>query len=190
MFEAKQLRKHALECLCLQADCMEMAGVAYGHNVQSHFVSMAEFWGALAVSGPSVDADSDIVDGEIATIARKSPHVVLIVEHDELLKSLTANIMKNAGFVALQASNADEAAAILEARSDIALLFTGITMPSSMNGLSLAHMVAERWPTVKIVIASSQIRLAGPGLPKGSSFFLKPYNAERMISEIRLLIGP
>ena len=44
MFEAKQLRKHALECLRLQADCMEMAGIAYGHNVQSHFVSMAEFW--------------------------------------------------------------------------------------------------------------------------------------------------
>ena len=98
--------------------------------------------------------------------------------------------MKNAGFVALQASNADEAVAILEARSDIALLFTGITMSSGMNGLSLGHMVAERWPTVKIVIASSQIQLAGPGLPKGSSFFLKPYNAHRMISEIRLLIGP
>jgi hypothetical protein len=62
-------------------------------------------------------------------------------------------------------------------------------MPSSMNGLSLAHMVAERWPTIKIVIASSQIRLVAPGLPKNSSFFLKPYNAERMISEIRLLIG-
>ena len=189
MFEAKQLRKHTLECLRLQADCMELAGVACGHNVQSHFVSMAEFWGALAVSGPSVDANSDIVGGEVTTTAKKSPHVVLVVEHDELLKSITADIMKNAGFVVLRASNADEAVAILEARSDIALLFTGITMPSSMNGLSLAHMVAERWPTVKIVIASSQIRLVAPGLPKNSSFFLKPYNAERMISEIRLLIG-
>ena len=75
MFEAKRLRKHTLECLRLQADCMELAGVAYGHNVQSHFVSMAEFWGALAVSGPSVDADSDIVGGEVTTTAKK--HLIL-----------------------------------------------------------------------------------------------------------------
>jgi len=54
MFDAKQLRKHALECLRLQADCMELAGVAHGSNVQSHFVFMAKFWGNLAVSGPSL----------------------------------------------------------------------------------------------------------------------------------------
>src|ERR1700679_872265 len=52
MFEAKQQRKHVLECLRLQADCMELAGVVRGHDVQSHFVSMARFWGALAVSEP------------------------------------------------------------------------------------------------------------------------------------------
>jgi two-component system, response regulator PdtaR len=105
------------------------------------------------------------------------------------LKLLTADIMADAGFVALQASDADEALAMLESRSDIALLLTSITMPSRMDGLSLAHMVATRWPAVKIVIASSQIRLAGPRLPKNSSFFLKPYDAQRMISEIRSLIG-
>jgi hypothetical protein len=33
----------------------------------------------------------------------RSPRVVLIVEHDELLKLLTANIMEDAGFAALQA---------------------------------------------------------------------------------------
>jgi len=119
-----------------------------------------------------------------------SPRVVLIVEHDGLLKSLTADIMEDAGFVALQASDADEAVTILEARSDIALLLTAIRMPSRMDGLGLAHMVAKRWPAVKIVIASSQIRLAGSRLPKNSSFFLKPYNAQRTISEIRSLIGP
>ena len=55
----------------------------------------------------------------------RSPHVVLIVEHDALLKSLTVDIMEDAGFVALQASDADEAVTILEARSDIAcLLYT------------------------------------------------------------------
>ena len=51
MFEAKQLQRHALECLRLQADCMQLAGVARSLNVQSHFVAMAQFWGALAALG-------------------------------------------------------------------------------------------------------------------------------------------
>jgi DNA-binding response OmpR family regulator len=46
----------------------------------------------------------------------RSPHVVLIVEHDALLKSLTTDIRADAGFVALQASDADEALANLESR--------------------------------------------------------------------------
>jgi DNA-binding NtrC family response regulator len=120
----------------------------------------------------------------------RSPHVVLIVEHDALLKSLTVDIMEDAGFVALQASDADEAVTILEARSDIALLLTSIAMPSSMDGLSLAHTVGKRWPAIKIIIASGQVRLAAHNLRKNSRFFLKPYHAQTMISEIRSLIGP
>ena len=119
-----------------------------------------------------------------------SSRVVLIVEHDELLQSLTADIMANAGFVALQASDADEALAILESRSDIALLLTSVIMPGSTDGLGLAHTVCKRWPAIKTIIASGQRRLIRRGLPKGSRFFLKPYHVQTMISEIRSLIGP
>jgi DNA-binding response OmpR family regulator len=119
----------------------------------------------------------------------RSPHVVLIVEHDALLKSLTADIMADAGFVALQASDADEAVAILESRSDIALLLTSVAMPGSMDGLGLARTVCKRWPAIKTIIASSQVRLIGSDLTAGSRFFLKPYYARTMISKIRSLIG-
>jgi hypothetical protein len=67
MFDAKQLRKHALECLRLQADCMELAGVAHCQNMQSHFAFMAQFWGNLAVSGPSSNAGLKILEAEIQT---------------------------------------------------------------------------------------------------------------------------
>jgi DNA-binding response OmpR family regulator len=118
------------------------------------------------------------------------PQVVLIVEHDELLKSLTSDIMESAGFAVLQASDADEAVTVLESRSDIALMLTSVTMPGSMDGLGLARTVRKRWPAVKTIIASSQVRLIGSDLTAGSRFFLKPYHAQIMISEIRSLIGP
>jgi DNA-binding NtrC family response regulator len=120
----------------------------------------------------------------------RSSRVVLIVEHDGLLKLLTAAIIEDAGFAALQASDADEALAILERRSDIALMLTSVAMPGSMDGLGLARTVCKRWPAIKTIIASGQVRLIGSDLTAGSRFFLKPYDAQTMISEIRSLISP
>jgi hypothetical protein len=56
MFESEQLRKHALECLRLEADCMQLAGYASNPNSQSHFLRMARIWSTLAVSRPSANA--------------------------------------------------------------------------------------------------------------------------------------
>jgi DNA-binding NtrC family response regulator len=123
-------------------------------------------------------------------MTERLPHVVLIVEHHELLQSLTADIMAEAGFTVLQASDADQALAILKSRSDIAVLLTSVAMPGSMDGLGLARRVSKRWPGIKIIIASSQARRTGPNLPTGSRFFLKPYHSEVMISEIHAMIGP
>ena len=119
---------------------------------------------------------------------RSSP-VVLIVEHDALLKSLTAEIIEEAGFATLQASGSDEALALLESRPDIAVLLTSVAMPGSTDGLGLAHRARKRWPAIKIIIASSQDRRIGYNLPTGSRFILKPYHSRTMISELHSLIG-
>ena len=116
-----------------------------------------------------------------------SPPAVLIVEDDQLLMALTAGIVEDAGFEAIQAGNADQAVAILEARSDIALLLTDIDMPGSMDGVKLAHAVRDRWPPIKIIVVSS--RVTERHLPTGSRFFRKPYHVAAMISEMRSLLG-
>jgi hypothetical protein len=67
MSDPKQLRKHALECLRLQADCMELATVAPSGNLQSHFVNMARFWGAKAVSGSSANAGPEMSNAGMQT---------------------------------------------------------------------------------------------------------------------------
>ena len=41
MLDPEQLRKYALECLRLEADCMQLAGDAPDTNSQSHFLRMA-----------------------------------------------------------------------------------------------------------------------------------------------------
>src|SRR5712671_6229133 len=69
------------------------------------------------------------------------PPVVLVVEDEMLLRMRAVAMVEDAGYTSVEAVDADEAVEILASRSDIALLFTDIQMPGSMDGLKLAHTV-------------------------------------------------
>ena len=120
---------------------------------------------------------------------RVVPTVVLVVEDEMLLRMRAVDMVEDAGFTPLEAVDADEAVAILELRSDIALLFTDIQMPGSMDGLKLAHAVHERWPPIKIILVSGQLKLANIDIPADSRFFGKPLEAREIIAEMRNMIG-
>jgi CheY-like chemotaxis protein len=117
------------------------------------------------------------------------PAVVLVVEDEMLLRMRAINMVEDAGYTSLEAVDADEAVAILESRSDIALLFTDIQMPGSMDGLTLAHAVHKRWPPIKIILVSGQLKLASIDLPADSRFFGKPLEAKVMIAQMQSMIG-
>src|ERR1700680_1575517 len=108
---------------------------------------------------------------------------VLIVEDEMLLRMRAVDIAEDAGFTPVEAINADEAIAILESRSDIDLLFTDIQMPGSMDGLKLAPAVHDRWPAIKIILVSGQVKPSEAEKPADSRFFGKPLSVARMITE-------
>lgn len=120
----------------------------------------------------------------------ESTPVVLVVEDDWLLRLLAIEMVEDTGLVAVEAANADEAIAILERRADIALIFTDIDMPGSMDGLKLAHAVRRRWPPVKIIIVSGKTLLTDDDLPSDTRFFPKPYSVPGMIAELQSLAAP
>jgi CheY-like chemotaxis protein len=116
------------------------------------------------------------------------PIVVLVVEDEMLLRMRAVDMVEDAGFTPVEAVDADEAVAILESRSDVAMLFTDIQMPGSMDGLKLAHAVHERWPPIKIILVSGQLKQANIAIPADSRFFGKPLEAKEMIAEMRNMI--
>jgi CheY-like chemotaxis protein len=118
------------------------------------------------------------------------PAIVLVVEDDMMLRMRAVDMVEDAGYTSLEAVDADAAFAILESRSDIALLFTDIQMPGTMDGLKLAHAVHQRWPPIKIILVSGQLRLANIDIPPHSRFFGKPLEANEMIAEMQDMIGP
>ena len=100
--------------------------------------------------------------------------VILIVEDDFLLRMNAAEMIQDAGFDVVEAGNADEAIAILEARPDIHVVFTDIQMPGSMDGLKLARFVRGRWPPIKIVATSGNFAVRDGDLPEGGVFSPSP----------------
>jgi CheY-like chemotaxis protein len=117
------------------------------------------------------------------------PAVVLIVEDEMMLRMFAVNMVEVAGYTPVEAVDADEAIAILESRSDIALMCTDIQMPGSMDGLGLAHAVHERWPSIKIIVVSGQLPPSSVDLPPCSRFFGKPLQAGEMITQMQSMIG-
>jgi two-component sensor histidine kinase/CheY-like chemotaxis protein len=114
---------------------------------------------------------------------------VLVVEDEMVLRMRAVDIVEDAGFTPVEAVNADEAIAILESRSDIDLLFTDIQMPGSMDGLKLAHAVHDRWPAIKIILVSGQVKPSDAERPADSRFFGKPIGVRQMIGELQAMVG-
>ena len=113
--------------------------------------------------------------------------VVLIVEDEFLIRMEAVNLIRDAGFDVVEAGNADEAILILESRFDIAVVFTDIQMPGSMDGLKLASAIRGRWPPIKIVATSGLHTLSENDLPSGSRFLHKPYSPRQVVGALREL---
>jgi len=58
-----------------------------------------------------------------------------------------------------------------------------------MDGLKLAHAVHHRWPAIRIILVSGQIKLADADKPTDSRFFGKPLEVKRMINELQDMVG-
>jgi CheY-like chemotaxis protein len=118
-------------------------------------------------------------------VSAKGP-VVLVVEDEFLLRMDAVDMIETAGFEVVEAADADAAIEILEARNDIAVIFTDIQMPGSMDGLKLARAVRGRWPPIKI-IATSGVHVGETDLPEGGRFLPKPYSSAQIARMLRQL---
>jgi CheY-like chemotaxis protein len=110
--------------------------------------------------------------------------VILIVEDEALVRLSAVGMLEDAGFRMIEAvMNGDEALELLEADSDVQLLFTDINMPGTIDGMALARRVHDRWPQ----IASSKPIPKTDELPSGSRFEQKPYSPATVVRHAREL---
>jgi CheY-like chemotaxis protein len=113
---------------------------------------------------------------------------VLVVEDEPITRMDVVGQLEEGGFKVFEAPDADRAIKILEANPAIRILFTDVDMPGSMDGLKLAAAVRDRWPPIKIVIASGLRKINMDALPDNSRFFSKPYNVNEIAATMRSMV--
>lgn len=112
-------------------------------------------------------------------------HVVLVVEDESLIRTTAVDMVEQAGFEAIAASNAEEAIRILESRNDIRAVFTDVQMPGALDGLKLAQVVRNRWPPVALIVTSGRMKISERDLPNGGRFLGKPYQSSELETMLR-----
>ncbi len=110
--------------------------------------------------------------------------VVLVVEEKALIRMESADIVRDAGFTALEAANADDAVSILAGRRDIRIVLVDITISGTMDGLSLAHAIRNRWPTVHLIVTAALNAMEHGQLPENAHFIRKPYSFEQVTAAL------
>lgn len=113
----------------------------------------------------------------------------LIVDDDVLIRLDAVDILGQAGFRTLEAGDATEALAVLEARgAEIQLLFSDVQMPGEHNGFELAMQCQVRWPHISILVASGQAHPQDGDLPTDAVFIGKPFSAQIIYDRLQELL--
>jgi signal transduction histidine kinase len=82
------------------------------------------------------------------------PAVVLVVEDNPDVRSVTVAQLSSLGYSPIEADSAAAALAILESSQPVDLLFTDIIMPGGMSGIDLAAAAEKIRPGLKVLYAS------------------------------------
>jgi CheY-like chemotaxis protein len=122
--------------------------------------------------GPAMDILRDVTTiGE----HRLYTELVLIVDDDDDIPELAAEILRTSGYDVLTARSGPEAVTILRSNSQISILFTDMQMPG-MGGEELAEVAVALRPDIRVVFTSGWSR------PRADAPFLqKPYRTADLV---------
>jgi CheY-like chemotaxis protein len=107
---------------------------------------------------------------------------VLVVDDEPFIRMNALDILTDAGFVVLEATDADEAMELIGNHPEIGVLFTDINMPGSMDGLDLARRVHELRPGIHLIITSGKVRPRIEEIPDSGNFIGKPYRDKQVVA--------
>ncbi|MDP8912372.1 MAG: response regulator [Pseudomonadota bacterium] len=118
--------------------------------------------------------------------ASPADHAVLVVEDEELIRIDNCDRLEKAGLKVLEAADAEEAMALLDAHPEVRVLVTDVRMPGWMSGIDLARQAAKKWPELSILLTSAYYSAEEDALPENMTLFPKPFSPDALVREVKL----
>ncbi len=113
--------------------------------------------------------------------------LVLVVEDEKAVRQLSVDMLAELGYRVLEADGAANALRLLDAHSDVSLLFTDVVMPE-VNGRRLADEACKRRPGLKVLFTTGYPRNAVVHhgvLDTGVQLIGKPFTIEELAARLR-----
>ena len=143
---------------------------------------------------PRLLRDSDQA-GDLAESAElpysQTREAVLVVEDEEEVRALSVEILRDLGYVVIEAANASAALTVLERQQPVDLLFTDVGLPGGMNGRQLADRARRLRPGLKVLFTTAYARNAivhHGRLDPGVELLTKPFPAADLAQRVRALL--
>jgi two-component system cell cycle sensor histidine kinase/response regulator CckA len=121
-------------------------------------------------------------------VPSSGPETILLVEDDNLVRTIILRILQDHGFVVLEAAGGPEGLLLAQQFSQrIHLLLSDLSMPV-MNGMEVAQRLAGIHPETRVLFLSgyNQGILPGEKAPdKAIAFLQKPFKADELLQSVR-----
>ena len=113
--------------------------------------------------------------------------VVLVVEDDPSVLSLTFDMLKAQGYTVHTAPDAAQALAQLNAHPEAQILFTDVTMPGGVSGVSLAREAQRLFPDLRVLLTSGFVG-EHSGFSSEFPMLDKPFESDDLARALRRVL--
>jgi CheY-like chemotaxis protein len=140
---------------------------------------------------PATDNDSTMprcAPAVRSDIPARGRETVLVVEDQPDIAALATAILVEHGYRVLAAPNGDAALAMLEEGAQVDLLFSDLIMPGAMNGVMLARVARQRFPHLRVLLATgfaAEVVERDGSLAGEFEILGKPYRRAELLSRVR-----
>ena len=113
---------------------------------------------------------------------------ILVVEDDELIRSMLVKALSEAEYTPLEAADGESARAILSSISDIDLVILDIGLPD-IDGFELLRVERERGLAAPVIIVTARDSIDDTveGLESGANDYMsKPFRVPELLARVRL----
>jgi DNA-binding response OmpR family regulator len=117
--------------------------------------------------------------------------LVLVVEDDPVVLTMTCDELKAAGLDVVKAPTVDAGIAILASLGpELAVVVSDIKTPGERDGMSFAEEIRASWPDLRLVLTSGKVTVAAEALAADMHFIEKPYDYKEMAELVVSLLTP